>query len=222
MIKLIDIQPKGLSLSTPQAWRSWLNDLSEWQHDLLHNHRPEGGEIYRFPLVQYHARGFRGLQAGASLLLKLLPLLEAEADLEISTLKHEIKMLPKAKIYNLNRWQPFNANNYTIWNEKRALADRVQLLESILVANILGFCREVGFEIPNKSLQVRLVDALEDLGFQRFSTLNAELYRKTFNIRFECNIDLPENIGLGRGSSKGFGRLYLENQKVKRTHKLLI
>lgn len=217
-MKLINIQPKNTANRTPQEWRSWLNDLTDWQHDLLHNHRPEGGEIYRYPLVQYHGKGFRGMQEGVGLLVKLLPLLEAETDLEISTQKHDLKMLEKPRPYSLKRWQPFNSENYTLWNDTRGLADRIKLLESILVGNVLGFCRAVGFEIPNKQLEVSIIGNLDDLGFQRFSTLNAELYRRTFSVQFEANIALPEGIGLGRGSSKGYGGIALLNEISPKSH----
>ena len=209
MLKLINIQPQNLDIHTPQMWRSWLNDLTHWQHDVLHNHKPEGGEIYRYPLVQYHVHGFCGINEGAHILLQLLPLLEAETSLHFQSKQHEVRLEESYKSFELKRWQPFNSENYTHWNAMKGLIERVQFLESILVGNLLGFSKAVGFEIPNKSLQVRIIGNLEDLGFQRFSTLNAELHRKTFHVQFETNLHIPTGIGLGRGSSKGFGQVGL-------------
>ena len=209
MLKLINIQPQNLDLHTPQMWRSWLNDLTHWQHDLLHNHKSEGGEIYRYPLVQYHAHGFCGINAGANLLLQLLPLLEAETSIYFQSKQEEIRLLESFKTFEVRRWQPFNSQNYTHWNATQGLVERVQFLESILIGNLLGFSKAVGFEIPNKSLQVKIIGNLEDLGFQRFSTLNAELHRRTFHVQFETNLAIPIGIGLGRGASKGFGQVGL-------------
>lgn len=204
-MKIISIQPQNLGINSPQEWRSWLNDLTEWQHDLLHNHRPEGGEIYRYPLVQYNPKGFKGINEGATLLMKLLPYIEAQTELAVSTQKHEIEVLPTPTAYELKRWQPFNSENYKQWNATKHLADCVAMLENILVANVLGFCRAVGYEVPNRVLAIRLIENIDDLGFQRFNTLNANLHRRTFTIRFECNLSLPMGVGLGRGMSKGFG-----------------
>ncbi len=206
-LKMIKISPEGLSISEPQHWRSWLNDLTLWQHDLLHNRRPEGGEIYRIPLVQYHQDGFLAMQEGADLLLKILPLLAAEADLTSKSTSNDIIMLEKSISYQLKMWQPFNPRNYSDWQDMPALMDRIAFLEKLLTGHILGFCRAIGYEIPNKSLRIKFLDRIDDLGFMRFPTVNAELHRRTFNITFSANISLPSGVGLGKGTSKGFGVL---------------
>lgn len=204
-MKILTIQPQNLPYRTPQQWRSWLNDLTEWQHDLLHNHTEEGGEHYRYPLVQFRHDGFCGINEGETLLMQLLPLLLAETQLNMATHREEIAMLDQTRQYRIINWQPFHSENYQLWQHTSGLIDRMELLQKILTGHILGFCRAMGFEIPDKSLQVKLIGTLKEFGYKKFSTLNADLWRLTFELVFETNIQLPQQIGLGKGVSKGKG-----------------
>ncbi|RYU93044.1 CRISPR-associated endonuclease Cas6 [Emticicia agri] len=204
---ILSIQPQNLPYRTPQQWRSWLNDLTEWQHDLLHNHKEEGGEHYRYPMVQYRHNGFCGINEGGTLLMALLPLLLAETQLSMDMQREEIQMLTQPKQYRIINWQPFHAENYQIWQETNGIIERIDLLQNILTGHILGFCRSVGFEIPDKSLKVKLIGSLKEVGYKKFSTQNADLWRLTFDVLFEANIQLPQGIGLGKGVSKGKGIL---------------
>lgn len=206
-MKILTINPQNLPYRTPQQWRSWLNDLTEWQHDLLHNHKEAGGEVYRYPLVQFRHDGFVGINEGETLLMQLLPLLLAETQLQMDIKREDIAMLEKPQQYRIINWQPFHAENYEVWQRTEGLVERIELLQNILTGHILGFCRAVGFEIPEKSLQVKLVGSLNEFGFKKFSTQNANLWRLTFGVSFEANILLPASIGLGKGISKGKGVL---------------
>ncbi|MFD2520362.1 CRISPR-associated endonuclease Cas6 [Emticicia soli] len=206
-IKILNIQPQNLPYRTPQQWRSWLNDLTEWQHELLHNHKEVGGEHYRYPLVQYRHNGFLGINEGETLLMQLLPLLLAETQLKMDVQRDEIRMLDTTPQYSLYNWQPFHAENYLLWQNTKGLIERIELLQKILTGHILGFCRAIGFAIPDKSLKVKLIGSLKELGYKKFSTQNAELWRLSFDIAFEANIQLPQHIGLGKGVSKGKGVL---------------
>jgi hypothetical protein len=215
-MKTLLIQPQNLPFRTPQEWRIWLNDLTVWQHDLLHNHTPDGGDIYRYPLVQFRHDGFVGIAEGEELLMKILPLLLAETQLKIDSKSFEIEMSDKPKQYRLINWQPFHAVNFEEWNNTTGLVDRVLFLEQILTGHILGFCKALNFVIPNKSLKIKLLSPLEEFGFKRFSSQNNDLWRLTFGITFEANIVLPELVGLGKGISKGKGVLrFLEEKKER-------
>jgi hypothetical protein len=125
-------------------------------------------------LVQFRHDGVVGIDAGVELLVKILPLLLAEAELKIASQQPTVAMCEKPKFYRLINWQPFHAANYEKWLKTSGLIDRIKLLEEILTGHILGFCRAVGFQIPDKSLTIRLLTPHQEFGFKKFSTQNAE------------------------------------------------
>lgn len=193
--------------------RSILNDIIGWQDPLLHNHTPDGGDIYRYPLVHYrtykgHAMLF-GLEQGCEAIGKLVSTYMTELPPEMATMQMEsqqtaIEMTTQRKLYYVHHFLPFNTENFEEWINTKGLIHRIRRLEQIIEGNILDVCKTVGFRIPDKSLKVE-IEILEDIGFIPFPAKTGEIKMKAFNISYYANILLPNQIAIGKGKSKGYG-----------------
>jgi hypothetical protein len=73
------------------------------------------------------------------------------------------------------------------------------MLERILIGNILSFAKGIEWKIDQPiKLNITHV-ALERLNKMK------DIKVAVLDIRFNCNVALPDWIGLGKGVSKGFG-----------------
>lgn len=101
--------------------------------------------------------------------------------------------------YYLNRWLPFNNENYEKYIGQDGLVDRMLMLENLLVSNILTACRGMGVEV-DKSIRCKILQFSESQNVRY-----KDLARKSFGCKFRTNIVLPSYIGIGKGASVGFG-----------------
>jgi len=192
--------------------RAMVNDCLDWQDDRLHNHTPEGGEIYRYPLVQFrchrgHAALF-GLGEGCELLQKLTasPLLPEEFRAEMNTQNQQTKveLSENPLTYFVGHFLPLNADNYQQWKEQPGLVERTQLVERALTGHLIDFCTAVGYRIPNRGLRVTL-KKMDTRASVMLPTAGKRIKFLCFDLTFEANLVLPDHLGLGKGKSKGYG-----------------
>lgn len=194
-------------------WRGAFVEMAGWDEDILHNHE-EGGECkYRYPLIQY--RAIRG-KAVIFAMGEALPIIQeiltreslairwAEKEyslpiLDIRLDEYFLREIFTPKTYTLHRWLPLHGKRYKKWLEMDNLVDRVLLLEETLKKQLATFCKQYGFDIENK-LETRLQNILRTEQVYAFQTPMI-----MFTIEYSANILLPENIGIGRAISRGFG-----------------
>lgn len=191
------------------------------QHDYYHNHNNKEGAPtayhYRYPLIQYH------LKQGRPQLLFLEDAIDearhffAQPDWQLqlngraynSTIEElKAKQFP-VKVsadqeweYRLHNWQALNMKNYEAYQAKPNLTERIAMLQRVLVSQILAFSTGVDYRLP-----IRLELELTDWHSTRKIRYKGVLV-KTFDLSFRANILLPNNIGLGKGASLGFGRCW--------------
>jgi hypothetical protein len=180
---------------------------------LFHNHSAEGYR-YAYPLIQYkringHAAVI-GINEGSSAVVQLLsnnppqclqigrrtaPVCETNINTK------EVKMECDNTLYSyeIKHWLPLNQYNYKMYQQKRGIVEKLAMLESILVGNILSFAKGVGIFL-DKQVRCCITDIQQGDNVQY---KGVEL--TSFNARFECNIPLPEYIGLGKSASLGNG-----------------
>lgn len=184
------------------------------EHDCLHNHRSEGGYLGRYSLVQYRSEQGRAalfaLGAGTTALRTLLlqhrqlPIGHRPHDFRILSLheqEHTVRMLPHTKRYQLSAYLPFNAQLYRAYQAQSGLCQKFALVEKALVGHIFGFANAIGYRLPTRLevavLELYKIRPLRVHGHQRIA----------LDLDFAANIDLPEDIALGRSTAFGFGRL---------------
>lgn len=174
----------------------------------FHNHNQDRLR-YAYPLIQYKRIGGHaaivGLNEGGEAIEKLAKqtsffcrLGTRNVEMQVAEIRSEeyvVDISACMRKYEIQRWLPLNADNYKIFQQMERLADRIDMLEHILVGNILSFAK--GVNIFFDSPVVCQISQLENRGVFRYK--NVELMN--FSATFQTNISLPELIGLGKSAS---------------------
>jgi hypothetical protein len=180
--------------------------------DLLHNHTSDGKNIYRYPLVQYKVLrstpAIIGLGEGAKLLVEMFLNLEELvienetyplANKNIRSQKVEIGLSDKQHNYQfLSPWMALNPKNYHEYIEAGE-EEKERILKSILIRNVLAFF---------KATEVWLDGKLEvDIRVQAIPANFKSQKMVAFKGSFKINALLPDLIGLGKSTSRGYGTI---------------
>ena len=118
---------------------------------------------------------------------------------EISLKEYNLQVQGEAALYKIRNWIALNQDNFREYKEMRSLTQRITFLESKLIGHILAFATGVDWQIQEK-LKVEITDLLAT----KTATFKGKKMQ-TFSVDFACNAFLPSYIGLGKGSSMGFG-----------------
>lgn len=172
------------------------------------------GYIHRYPLIQYriHAgkAGIVGYGAGAEALAQLLARYDGklkicgeERNLSICEYKRselQVKKSPTALPYHLWNWVALNAHNYESWKSLPRLADRIALLERILVNQLFAFASGIGWHIPGHT-DVFITDKVQEKWL-----MIRGVKRLALDVKYTTNLVLPPGIALGKVVAEGYGR----------------
>jgi hypothetical protein len=185
------------------------------QYDLFHNHLTSDQYYYRYPLVHYRTNGdyasilvfnraIEGFQEILSSTDWHLNWKNKAHSLTITQLKmeeHELKITPKMMPYHLKSWLALKQDNYAIWQKCNNMVERSELLERVLVGHLLGFSTQMGWQLPERlELNLQLIHHMVQTQYRGTEVL-------AFDVSFEANVDLPPQIGLGKGLTQGYGVL---------------
>lgn len=209
------IQPHEIS-----AFRGAIVAKVGRQHEWFHNHDNTSSNNnfhYRYSLIQYKTfRQKGGLQPmlvcmgdGVPEIHKLFEQASLDVSIKgqykkmrISSLdvqQYELKLWHTSfysKIYN---WQALSQKNDARYNQLEGIVAKTRFLEDILAGHIRAFTTGVGWEFEEEIK----VSILEKLGEKQIPIKGRNA--KCFDFRFKTNVFLPEYIGLGKGTSRGFG-----------------
>ena len=214
------------------VFRGAIAEWAGWDNDYFHNHLSEEQVVYRYPLIQYRSVEGRGclyaLQEGVTALQQALfrpgdhciESKEGALNLNyysISNQQHELKLLDGWAVYYLNDWLALNTDNYQKWKQNPRLMQRAMLLEEILAGHLLGFAAGIGWRLPERSIQVEVMDIYQQ---RKVKVHGADSI--AFNIRYRANLLLPDDIGLGRSVSHGFGVQNKMRVRNKRAGKVTV
>ncbi|MCL6524690.1 MAG: hypothetical protein K6T34_08495 [Thermoflavifilum sp.] len=180
---------------------------------LFHHHRDDELLLYHYPLIQYKLKGsrlmvtcieqgFESFQQFMNLNHWTLDIHQQSTTLQVDRVylnRFTLQVFDVSSTYFLSNWMALNEENYKKYFSTPALVERVQLLERILTAHILSFAKGVGWLI-DKPIKV----VLHDLVKERWSTYKGIQFF-TPDILFSTNVSLPNDIGLGKAVSVGFG-----------------
>ncbi len=181
---------------------------------LFHNHLGDKF-IYKYPLIQYKRINKHAtivcIDKGIDEIYKIFN--NPDWKIKIGSEEKELKIVKlTVNQFTLNVWQKFftykiynwlalNEENYKTFKKLTSTDEKINFLKRILVGNILSFAKGVDWFI-DKDKQIKA----EILSLER----EKKVYYKNspllaFDITFRTNVFIPENIGLGKGVSKGFG-----------------
>lgn len=215
-IHLTTIQFPEVKLQTRDAHklRGYFGNLFKEHSSLLHNHYDNGSFRHRYPLVQYKIlNGTPSLVAaeeGAELLTKLfLKINQLQIDGEvyevhtknIASRNETIGYTEELKEYRFETlWMALNQENYRKYRGLEG-GEQGAMLNKILIGHILSFYKQMDHFLKSNQ---RL---LAKTKVQVKSTQFKEQKMMAFSGNFLVNAILPNNIGLGKAVSRGFGTI---------------
>ena len=215
-IQLTTIQFPEVRLQTRDAHklRGYFGNLFKEHSPLLHNHYQNGEFRQSYPLVQYKVLAgvptLMAIEEGAELMIRLFMQIKqlkiGDQNFEIhnkniSSRKAEIGYVDELKTYTFQTlWLALNQENY----RKYCASDptgRSTMLNRILTGHVLSFYKHVEhFLEPNQRL---LVKANVEEKSTHFKDQKMIAFRGSFLI----NALLPNDIGIGKAVSRGFGTI---------------
>lgn len=195
--------------------RGYFGNLFKEHSPLLQNHWEDGNFRYRYPVVQYKVIDkipmLLGVGEGAELLVQLF-LKISEIDIEgkvypvsvknIEVKTHRVGYSNSLESYRFETlWMALNQTNYQSYHRMANEDEKQAMLNSILVGHILSFFRNMQIELlPAEKLMAK-VDMREKTANFKDNKMMA------FSGRFIVNALLPDWIGLGKSSARGFGTI---------------
>lgn len=210
----IDIQQKEVPLFRGAV----LDSLGDKANLLFHNHVGEDQLRYSYPLIQYKRIGGKAaivcVEEGADMIGQFLA--ESNGALRIGNREKEWKLMRvlPARLhvqtwqnsfdYHISRWLPLNAKNYQLFQNIEGLVERISFLENILKANILSMLKGLGIHLEQE-LIVRITKLSDP-----YILYNKGVGLTAFNADFISNLTIPNNVGIGKNASIGFGVVSLK------------
>mgnify|MGYP001493591248 CR=1 FL=1 len=185
---------------------------TQGKNSLFHNHSPSGN-IYRYPKIQYKQmykkaallcieEGIEGMQDFFSQTDWKMEIGREKKEITVAQIKvqqYRVAVWADRFEYQITHWLPLNQDNYKRYHELPGLSEKIQLLEKILLANILSFLQGIDLYVQEK-IEVKI----RSIQKERILIYKGQ-QMQAFTLQFSTNVSLPNFIGLGKGSSVGFG-----------------
>ncbi len=187
-------------------------------HDLFHNHDNRNGldtpeYIHRYPLIQYKQHRGRPmlicLDAGVDALHHLfqqpdltIEMANTPRALRVAQLdmhEHNFDSAGETCRYHLRDWLALNEDNYAAYQRCDGLVAQITLLERILQNQLVALCYAFS-HVPTAALEVRI----QDLRDRRWADYK-DLKMWCFSLEFSTQLQLPNYLGIGKGTSTGWG-----------------
>lgn len=184
------------------------------QFDLVHNHPTTPGKyIYRYPAIQFkihdclsvHGYKKNGIDVLKELFLEAENIVIENLVLTINSKEIEVKEVEFGEdgeqyVYEfITPWLALNQQNFKDFLTLESDKQRKEKLHAILVNNIISFCKFARYTIQNR-LEVK----------STFTPVPANFKGKThlaFKGEFMVNFLLPDLLGLGKSTSRGYGNI---------------
>jgi len=207
-------------------FRAAVIEKTQRNSDLFHNHKGDDKFFFRYPLIQYKINRKKAsivcLQDGTDEIHQLLKykdlvmsLAGKKINFEIEDVNlhyHQIQTWDKTFHFSIHNWLALNKKHHDRYLELNDDPEaQKDLLESILKGNILAFAKGIGWHVEERiQLEITEIKEKKFLPFKKNKLL-------AFSLNFTSNVSLPDYIGLGKGSSIGFGiiRAFYPNNKRK-------
>ncbi|MFP4052221.1 MAG: CRISPR-associated endonuclease Cas6 [Petrotogales bacterium] len=183
------------------------------EDSIVHHHTDGNKLVYSYPKVQYSiVEGepiVTGLQEGKEAVVKMLDCCD---ELKLGGNEYKIEnwsLDVGSSQFGLTReqhyysfvtpWLALNSENYEKYKKMDDWEDRKKLLNSILTGNILSAAQGFNIVVENEIyVHTHLYQDFVEFKGMKF---------KGFTGKFKANFELPELIGLGKGVSRGFGKI---------------
>ena len=196
------------------AFRGSVIEQVDRENILFHNHYGNNFR-YGYPLIQYKLvernPAIVCINSGYDESLKLFENVQWNFKIKDRNIRADIKHLSfdyfecescaSPVKYRIQNWFALNEQNYNRFKNIKNITDRKQFVEKILIGNILSFAKGVNWTI-DEQIKVH-INFLPN--HRMFNFKNNKM--AGFDLNFSTNVLLPDNIGLGKSVSRGFGMI---------------
>jgi hypothetical protein len=197
-----------------------INCLGERANLLFHNHIDDNKFRYSYPLIQYKRIGGKAaivcIEEGVDIIGQFL----TETDGIIKIGEREVtcntRQIQPARLliqtwedsfkYHISRWLSLNAKNYQLYQTTEGLVEKISLLENILKGNLLSMLKGLDIHLEHE-LIVKITKVSDP-----YILYNKGVGLTAFNADFNCNLTIPNNVGVGKNASIGFGIVHSEKK----------
>lgn len=205
-----------------KKFRSAVIENTNRKSDLFHNHNEKGNSLKRYPLIQYKTINNKAaiicLDNGTDDIHYLLQQKELSLRIGAKKMKFSIDRInmyyfnfqtwKKSYRYHIRNWIPLNQNNYQRFvalqeNSK----EEKEFLEQVLAGHILGMATGIGWQTEER-ITVK-IEEIKSRSSVKFKNINFIGFKLIFNV----NVSLPNYIGLGKGTSLGYGLVRKLNER---------
>jgi hypothetical protein len=195
------------------SFRGAVINALENDHDILFHNHYDDRLRYSYPLIQYKRINRKAaivcIDEGTESIGQLFSNCNFNFRIGDRTEKMDIESVKANQFiiqiwdskfkYIIRNWLPLNQDSYAKYKESDSLADRIDMLDRILLGNILSFAKGIGvffdLQVQNSITQLEEPKMVSYKGNKMMS----------FDAEFESNVSIPDFIGLGKGSSLGHG-----------------
>ncbi|MBQ6051546.1 MAG: hypothetical protein IJL35_13270 [Bacteroidaceae bacterium] len=188
---------------------------------LYHNHLSDNTFRYSYPLVQYKCLHGKAtivcIEEAVDMIGQLLTesthsLMIGEREMSWETDRIQparllVQTWEQPFCYHISRWLPLNSKNYQAYKGIEGEVERVTFLENILKGNLLSMLKGLNIHLEQE-LFVKITKINEP-----FLLYNKGVKLMAFNADFNCNLTIPNNVGVGKNASIGFGIVHHETRK---------
>lgn len=186
------------------------------QNNVLLHHHLEDKLLYRYPLIQYKIYNGQpmifSIDEGAEFITQSflnlsdwnIHIYNKPIQLQLSILNlyyAPLQVWDKLMTYKIYQWAPLHGDNYEKYMKMPFVRDRINMLEQILKAHIISMAEGVKWNV-DKKIEVHQIHIHK----QKWIT-HKRIKWLTFDMSFATNVSLPNDIGLGKFSSLGFGHI---------------
>ena len=200
-----------------------LKSMGDKANLLYHNHTGAKTFRYSYPLIQYKRLGGKAsivcIEEGADAIGQFLSEMTDSIMIGEREVKCNTDRLMPSKLlvqtwqssfsYQVFRWLPLNKENYIRYQTAEGMIEKIAILEKILKGNLLSMLK--GLDI---FLEGELIVKITNLS-EPYILHNKGVALMAFNADFNCNLSIPNNIGIGKNASIGYGVIHQKKKEVQ-------
>ncbi len=202
-----------------------IKSLGEEVNLLFHNHVGDDQFRYAYPLVQYKRLGGKAtivcVEKGVDVIGQFLLSTGGKLRIGEREVTCDTKRIQPSRLlvqtweqtfdYHISRWLPLNSKNYLIYKNMNGEVEKTAFLENILKGNLLSMLKGLDIHLE-KELTVSITQISEP-----YLVLSKGVKLMAFNADFNSNLSIPNNLGVGKSASIGYGMVHLIRQEKEET-----
>ncbi len=200
-----------------------IGSLGENVDLLYHNHIGDQQYRYSYPLVQYKRLGGKAsivcVEEGVDIIGQFLLSCDGKLRIGEREVVCDTKRIQPSKMlvqtweqsfnYHISRWLPLNSKNYQLYQNIEGVVEKVSFLEKIMIGNLLSMLKGLDVRVE-KEIVVKFTKISEP-----FIVQNKGVRLMAFNVDFNSNLSIPNNLGIGKNASLGYGTIHQIREKME-------